>query len=211
MQKYEVGKQKSGRSSNPIYRMAIQAIDVSQMNPGLSVLDVGGGKGELTKRIWRKKDENILIDANPPGALEGAKTKKCDLNDEWPIENSEIDVLFALEVIEHVENPRLFMREVKRVLKNGGVAFMSTPNNESLFSRLNFFLKGEHRYFQESNYPAHINHILTLEMYHICREVNLLVEDVCYSGVDVIPKIGKKVKIGGKWFSKNVGFVVRPY
>jgi 2-polyprenyl-3-methyl-5-hydroxy-6-metoxy-1,4-benzoquinol methylase len=119
--------------------MAIQAIDVSQMNPGLSVLDVGGGKGELTKRIWRKKDENILIDANPPGALEGAKTKKCDLNDEWPIENSEIDVLFALEVIEHVENPRLFMREVKRVLKNGGVAFMSTPNNESLFSRLNFF------------------------------------------------------------------------
>ena len=152
-----------------------------------------------------------MIDANPPGELEGAKTKKGDLNDEWPIENSEIDVLFALEVIEHVENPRLFMREVKRVLKNGGVAFMSTPNNESLFSRLNFFLKGEHRYFQKSNYPAHINPILTSEMDRICREVNLLVEDVCYSGVDVIPKIGKKVKIGGKWFSKNVGFVVRPY
>ena len=55
MQKYEEGKQKSGRSSNPIYSMAIQAIDVSQMNPGLSVLDAGGGKGELTKRIWRKK------------------------------------------------------------------------------------------------------------------------------------------------------------
>ena len=38
------------------------------------------------------------------------------------------DVVTATEVIEHLENPRLFLRDINRVLKPGGLCVLSTPN-----------------------------------------------------------------------------------
>ena len=38
----------------------------------------------------------------------------------------------AVEVLEHVERDRDFVQEVHRVLKNGGVFLMTTPNGDSV-------------------------------------------------------------------------------
>jgi len=39
------------------------------------------------------------------------------------------DVVFALEVLEHVQNPLWFMREMKRCLKNNGSIYVTLPSN----------------------------------------------------------------------------------
>jgi len=46
-----------------------------------------------------------------------------------PLEDSTIDIVVSLETIEHLPKPELFIQEVKRVLKPGGVLIVSTPND----------------------------------------------------------------------------------
>ena len=46
------------------------------------------------------------------------------------------DVVFALQVIEHFENPENFLAEVSRVLRSGGLFLMAAPNTKGLGARL---------------------------------------------------------------------------
>jgi len=43
------------------------------------------------------------------------------------------DAVFAFELIEHLMNPLWFLRQVRRVLKNEGRLFLSTPINKPKF------------------------------------------------------------------------------
>jgi SAM-dependent methyltransferase len=46
--------------------------------------------------------------------------------------NASFDCVVAVEVLEHVEEDESFVREVKRVLKPGGLFLMTTPNGDSV-------------------------------------------------------------------------------
>ena len=65
----------------------------------------------------------------------------------------------AIEVIEHVESPIGFLRNICRLLAPGGVAVLTTPNVDSLPARSKFFLKGEIRTMDEFSEPTHISPI----------------------------------------------------
>lgn len=54
--------------------------------------------------------------------------KRHDVNSGLPFEDSSVDYIFCLEVLEHLENPTAFMFEVKRCLKAGGKLILSVPN-----------------------------------------------------------------------------------
>lgn len=45
-----------------------------------------------------------------------------------PSKSKSVDVVISLETIEHVKNANLFLKELARVLKDGGVLILSTPN-----------------------------------------------------------------------------------
>ena len=45
-----------------------------------------------------------------------------------PFRNNSFDLVFAGELIEHLENPDLMLSEANRVLKRGGLLFLDTPN-----------------------------------------------------------------------------------
>ena len=52
-----------------------------------------------------------------------------------PFENESLDVVTAFQFIEHIENRKGFMEEVKRVLKPGGIFLCSTPNSKMSIAR----------------------------------------------------------------------------
>jgi SAM-dependent methyltransferase len=54
-----------------------------------------------------------------------------------PFPDATFDALFAGEVIEHVPDARVALREWGRVLKPGGVAIVTTPNRQRLVARAN--------------------------------------------------------------------------
>ena len=44
-------------------------------------------------------------------------------------EGAQYDAVFCFEVIEHLQNPMWFMREVRELMAPGGVLYLSTPSN----------------------------------------------------------------------------------
>jgi 2-polyprenyl-3-methyl-5-hydroxy-6-metoxy-1,4-benzoquinol methylase len=49
---------------------------------------------------------------------------------------NDFSVITAIDVIEHVTNPRAFLQEIRRRLRPGGVTYLETPNIRSIIYRL---------------------------------------------------------------------------
>ena len=52
------------------------------------------------------------------------------------------DIVIAVEILEHLENPWKYLRDCQSVLKDGGIIVLSTPNISAFPSRLRFFMRG---------------------------------------------------------------------
>jgi hypothetical protein len=63
-----------------------------------------------------------------------------NLNETWPLTDDKVDVVTAVEVIEHVENPWHFLREATRVARQCVV--LTTPNPECDLGRQMFSRHG---------------------------------------------------------------------
>jgi len=77
-----------------------------------------------------------------------------------PLTDSSADVVSAIEVIEHLENPRAFMWKLVRLTKPEGWVIVTTPNQLSL---LTLFVKHRFLAFQDVDYPAHLTALLEID------------------------------------------------
>ncbi len=126
------------------------------------VLEVGCGPGYSTKRIMEvlPKDTNILASDIEVENLQDAKKligDKVSLSKEsiynLQIEDNSIDLLFALEVLEHLEDPEKALEEIKRVIKE--YAILGVPR-EPMWRVLNM---ARCKYLKNlGNTPGHIQH-----------------------------------------------------
>ena len=93
-----------------------------------------------------------------------------DFSDLW-----EFNIIFAVEIIEHLENQFHFMRNIERCLSQWWYVFLTTPNITSPFSRLSFFVYGKLHAFWESALHAfgHINPILDCLLAHSIKSSHL--------------------------------------
>ena len=73
-----------------------------------------------------------LIDELAERARErGVEVTVGDLGERWPYDDGSVDVVHSNQVIEHVPYTDHFMAEIRRVLKPGGYAIVSTNNLSS--------------------------------------------------------------------------------
>lgn len=138
-----------------------------------SVLDFGSGTGSLTRRLLQSGRFTSVAAADlmgKPSDLDAVQWMRADLNEPLPTSNGAFDLVIAAEVIEHLENPRAMAREVFRLLRPGGTAIVSTPNNESWRSLISLLLRGHYVEFCDTSYPAHITALLRQDLEHIFAE-----------------------------------------
>jgi 2-polyprenyl-3-methyl-5-hydroxy-6-metoxy-1,4-benzoquinol methylase len=204
-----IGIQENGESPYHTKTMALAILNSTYKSRRLRcAADIGGGRGDFAQQLANKADQVCLVDHSPPvaGALpSNVKTIRANLNEHWPIENQMFEFVFSLECIEHVENPRHFMRELRRITRKYGYVFLTTPNQHSLASKLTFFVRGQHRFFQEFSYPAHITAILKCDFERMAIECGLKIVAWSYSNTDTIPLLHWRFRLPGSLLSETVG------
>ena len=98
---------------------------------GGKVLDVGCGVGQVLKRLQAAGCQAHGVDVSRPNIERALQVSPlCQLYDgrELPYPDATFDGAGALNVLEHVENPELFIRELARVVRPGGRVVLSSPN-----------------------------------------------------------------------------------
>jgi len=102
---------------------------------------------------------------------EDAEFTPADLNaGTLPLDGDGADAVAAVETIEHLENPRAFVRELTRLAKPGGWIIVTTPNQLSWLSKMTLLLKNQFNAFQEKSYPAHLTALLESDLRRIAGE-----------------------------------------
>lgn len=103
------------------------------VRPGARLLDVGCGRGAVATLLSDRFDEVHGVDTDEQAlavaAERGVAVAQVDLDREpLPFEDGSFDAVVSLDVIEHVLDPAVFVRELARVLRPGGNVYLATPN-----------------------------------------------------------------------------------
>jgi SAM-dependent methyltransferase len=118
------------------------------------IIDIGcmGGQSmvPLLKEGWDCFGVEIS-DAYLIACDRGIKCVQHDVNTGLPFNDGFFDAIWAEEVIEHLFDTDLFLKECFRVLKSGGVFIVSTPNLASLINRVRLLFGFYPRYVQYNN------------------------------------------------------------
>src|SRR5580658_5147515 len=106
----------SGGHSNPdILAMVRRVVDGKGISGG-GVVDVGCGRGDLREYVCDRFNEYVGIDVvRYEGFPEHGEFCQLDLDTgQLPVASGSADLVAAVEVIEHVENPRDLIRKLVR-------------------------------------------------------------------------------------------------
>lgn len=108
---------------------------------GKIVIDIPAGSGHSTKILQKMGAKVEPYDLFPEFfAVENITCRKADLSRELPIKNSHADYVLCQEGIEHVPDQLFMLKEINRILKKGGILFLTTPNHSKLRSKFSYLL-----------------------------------------------------------------------
>lgn len=130
--------------------------------PGKRALDLGTGRGAMAERLQLMGCEVLAADLIRDDYE--AQVPHVTINFDQPdfaasLGPKTFEVVTAIEVIEHVESPIGFLRNVRKLLSPDGIAILTTPNVDCLPARIKHLFSGKIRMMDEHGDPTHISPI----------------------------------------------------
>ncbi|MCH7412713.1 class I SAM-dependent methyltransferase [Belliella sp. R4-6] len=148
-------------SDNPIHQRLLKAYIAAKPMVSGKLLEVGCGEGRGVEELLDQVDSYLGID-KIQAVIDELKQKYPAVAFEQAvippfagIESNSFDTVVSFQVIEHIQDDKLFLEEIYRVLKPGGKAIISTPNIRHTLSRN----------------PWHIREYTGKELINLCEEV----------------------------------------
>jgi len=134
------------------------------VSPDSTVLDIAAGSGAFTRRLLDMGFSVVANDAD--GSRWGVPEidlMNVDLDSAFAerFAGAGAEAIAAIEVIEHLENPREFLRRCGEIIPSGGLMFVTAPNVTSAASRA-MFLRSARTVFFAGSGPCAGDHITFL-------------------------------------------------
>jgi len=196
--------QREYRSQKRIHQDILNLVSCfSLIKKNMKILDVACGTGVLTEKllsIYPYLSHHVyMIDIEELTVpLDGAYFIRGNLNSTIELEDNLFDLIISTETIEHLYNPHGFLKELSRVLKQGGRLIITTPNIHNIFSRALFLFTGDLQWFRRWSMYQPGGHIWPL--YEMTLELLLKKNKF---------KIIKKVTTTGRILGTKITFPVR--
>ena len=138
---------------------------LAEENDDARLLDCGCASGQLTAQLGMRVGTSRLygIDIRERNAQEAqdrdVDALVADLNAGIPFEDASFDLVHASQVLEHVLQTDVFIKDMYRVLKPGGCAILSVPNLASAHNIL-FLLLGWQPWTADVSFEAYVGNPL---------------------------------------------------
>lgn len=148
------------------------------LKPDARILDLGAGEGALASRL-SDLGFNVVAADKDKDSFKCTKSdfyqidfdKPHDLNNFVDKHENHFDAVLSIEVIEHVQDQWLYVRQLTKMAKSGGFILITTPNTTSWLSRVIYFITGRFHQFSDADLSyGHINPISAWELNLILRE-----------------------------------------
>lgn len=151
---------------------------------GKSILELGAGSGAMTQRLLDLGYEVTPLDLDgSTWQCSQAQPLLVDLNcPTWPhqLGGRKFGSVVALEIIEHLDNPRQFFRNLRAVTPPGGLCFLSTPSPTSALSVAYLVRKGTFYCFSSRQFFS-TGHVTILPWWLVA----CLAEEAGFSVIDL--------------------------
>ena len=110
---------------------------------GLRLLDVGCADGYLSRLFAARGFSVTAIDAPTQQERklpDGIRFFEADLDHGLPPMSDTFDFVVCADVLEHLRNPEILLRQIRANLMDGGKLIASLPNSGNIYFRLNILL-----------------------------------------------------------------------
>ncbi len=104
--------------------------EVVRERPARSVLEVGCGGCVLLERFKARGHEVVGVDPSPVAAEAGSRKGIRVIQEFFPPRGFDLrqDLIFQMDVLEHIEDPLAFLRLQSQCLSDGGTIVVNVPN-----------------------------------------------------------------------------------
>lgn len=136
---FETDNYQFKKSSNSLHQYVLKTVE---LNREMSTIELGANRGILSSEIAERVRDHTAVDQFKPDLAGAAETLAMDLNGKFSqlFEDRKFDCCIALDVIEHLDEPENFLKQVFEILKVHGTLFISTANVCYLPVRLSLLL-----------------------------------------------------------------------
>jgi len=163
----------------------------------ITLFDIGSRDSVLTEYISEKDISYNGFDLEPLDK----SARQWDIEEPFPYADPHPQIITMLEIVEHLKNPWLCMKNIAGIIEPGGYLILTTPNPAWSTSRVDLLKSGYLSCFTQSDLD--LNHHVFTPWPHI---INRLLTD---SGFEIIEysTLDGKTKI----FDKNLKGITIPF
>lgn len=148
-------------SDNPVHQRLLKAYIATKSHVKGNLLEIGCGEGRGVEVLAPLATSYMGLD-KIGDLIEQLRTRYPEYTFSQThipplagIADNTFETIVSFQVIEHIKNDKLYLKEIHRVLKPGGRAFISTPNT----------------YFSLSRNPWHIREYTPDQLYNLCKNI----------------------------------------